>query len=203
MDGFSGRIGYVVDRRGNLVFNSFTGKPREAIDFIKKYVSGVEPYISTNYSANGTVTMLQRATKGCGIDVVLMGDAFSDRQVKDGSYEAVMRKVMEYFFAEEPFTTLRDCFNVYAVTAGSKNEGYFPGSQSAIGGYFGTCCAEQLIACRQLMRSVRGERRLFSAVFYRKISNIVYFFVILRHERKKNKSQTIWEEHLSTVKPGK
>lgn len=128
----------VVDRRGNLVFNSFTGKPQEALEYIKSRVSTLQPYTSTNYSANGNVTMLQRASKGNGIDVVLMGDAFSDRQIKDGSYDAVMKKITEYFFTEEPFTSLRECFNVYAVQVVSKNEGYFSGSQSAIGGYFDT-----------------------------------------------------------------
>lgn len=30
---------------------------------------------------------LQKASEGNGINVVLMGDAFSDRQVADGTYE--------------------------------------------------------------------------------------------------------------------
>ena len=62
-------------------------------------------YISTDYSRNGEVRQLQKATKGRGIDIVLMGDAFSDRQVEDGTYAAMMNKMMEAFFSEEPYTT--------------------------------------------------------------------------------------------------
>ena len=81
-------------------------------------------YISTDYSRNGEVTVLQRATQGKGIDVVLMGDGYSDRQIADGTYEDVMRLAMEKFFAVEPYKSYRDLFNVYAVNAVSATEGY-------------------------------------------------------------------------------
>ena len=93
-------------------------------------------YISSDYSRDGEVTLLQKAKKGNGIDIVLMGDAFSDRQVEDGTYAAVMNKMMEAFFSEEPYTTYRDLFNVYAVTVISATEGY-DHSGSALSGWFG------------------------------------------------------------------
>ena len=93
-------------------------------------------YITSDYSRDGEVTLLQKAKKGNGIDIVLMGDAFSDRQVEDGTYAEVMDKMMEAFFSEEPYTSFRDYFNVYAVTVISATEGY-EHSGSALSGWFG------------------------------------------------------------------
>jgi hypothetical protein len=80
-------------------------------------------YISSDYSANGKYVALQTATEGNGIDIVLMGDGYSDRQVASGRYEADMRKAMEAFFSKEPYTSFRHLFNVYMVTCVSRREG--------------------------------------------------------------------------------
>ena len=93
-------------------------------------------YMSTDYSSDGKVKQLQKAKKGAGIDIVLMGDGFSDRQIADGTYESVMRKMADAFFSEEPYTTYRDLFNVYSVNVVSTTEGYDNPGQ-ALGGWFG------------------------------------------------------------------
>ena len=80
-------------------------------------------YISSDYSANGTYVALQTAKEGNGIDIVLMGDGYSDRQIASGRYEADMRKAMEAFFSKEPYTSFRHLFNVYMVNLVSKREG--------------------------------------------------------------------------------
>ena len=96
-------------------------------------------YESTDYSKDGEVKVLQKATKGKGIDIVLMGDAYSDRQIADGSYDNVMNIAMEKFFMEEPYKSYRDHFNVYSVGAVSKNEGYLTGmEETCFAGYFGS-----------------------------------------------------------------
>lgn len=82
-----------------------------------------EPYESTDFSADGEVVMLQSATVGNGIDIVLMGDGYSDRHIANGRYEQDMRRAMEHFFSEEPFTSFRNMFNVYMVKCVSKLEG--------------------------------------------------------------------------------
>ena len=97
-------------------------------------------YTSTDYSANGTYKALQTATAGNGIDIVLMGDGYSDRQVANGRYEADMRKAMEAFFSKEPYTSFRHLFNVYMVTCVSKSEGYsdvyvYPKDETALNCY--------------------------------------------------------------------
>ena len=96
-----------------------------------------EMYKSTDYSKDGEVKQLQAATKGEGIDIVLMGDAYSDRQIADGTYDDVMNTAMEKFFMEEPYKSYRDHFNVYSVKAVSENEVYNLVSSTAFAGYFG------------------------------------------------------------------
>ena len=81
-------------------------------------------YISTDYTADGTVTTLQQATTGAGINVILMGDAFSDRQIADGTYSNVMQKAMNALFSEEPYKSFKNYFNVYSVNVVSATEGY-------------------------------------------------------------------------------
>ena len=81
-------------------------------------------YISSDYSQDGKVATLQEATEGAGIELVLMGDAFSDRQIADGTYDTVMAKMMEAFFSEEPYTSYRRLFNVRSVKVVSATEGY-------------------------------------------------------------------------------
>ena len=80
-------------------------------------------YNSSDYSANGSYVALQSASEGKGIDIVLMGDGYSDRQIASGRYEADMRKAMEVFFSKEPYTSFRHLFNVYMVYLVSKREG--------------------------------------------------------------------------------
>lgn len=93
-------------------------------------------YISTDYSQDGMVTTLQQAGDGNGIELVLMGDAFSDRQIADGTYDAVMGKMADAFFSEEPYASFRHLFNVRSVKVVSSTEGYEHGGQ-ALGGWFG------------------------------------------------------------------
>ncbi|MBE6303123.1 MAG: hypothetical protein E7089_04220 [Bacteroidales bacterium] len=96
-----------------------------------------DTYFSTDYSQDGKVVTLQTATKGNGIDIVLMGDAYSDRQIADGSYKADMENLYNNLFTEEPYKSFKDHFNVYYVNVVSAIEGY-EYSGAALGGYFGS-----------------------------------------------------------------
>ena len=73
-------------------------------------------YRSSDYSADGQVTQLSSHTVGKGIPIVLMGDAFVDTEVADGTYMKVMNQAMENLFSEEPVRSLREYFDVFAVT---------------------------------------------------------------------------------------
>jgi len=80
-------------------------------------------YYSSDFSQDGNVVALQETGGENGINIVLMGDGYSDRQVADGTYDAVMRECYEAFFAKEPYKSFKDFFNVYYVVAVSAYEG--------------------------------------------------------------------------------
>ena len=79
-------------------------------------------YKSTDYSKDMTYSLIQRATKGKGIDIVIMGDAYSDRLINDGIYDRDLSSAIENIFTEEPLKSLRDYFNVYITYVVSENE---------------------------------------------------------------------------------
>ena len=88
---------------------------------------------STDYSSDKKVRVLQTAKLGKGLPIVLMGDGFIDTEINDGTYDAVMDKTFENLFTEEPIKSLRDYFNVYAVTAVSKHNIFGTGYETALG----------------------------------------------------------------------
>ena len=131
---------YVPDKSYDLYMSSSDWAPYR--EYIEPYDYGdlsefyPDHYISTDYSQDGKVETLQTATEGNGIDIVLMGDAYSDRQIADGTYEADMKYMYDNLFTKEPFRTHKDMFNVYYVNVVSAIEGYEHGN-TAFSGYFG------------------------------------------------------------------
>lgn len=93
-------------------------------------------YYSTDFSKDGTVVALQKASSGNGIDVVLMGDGYSDRMIASGEYESDMRYLYDNLFTIEPYTSFKDLFNVYYVNAVSLTED-LDNYSSALGTWFG------------------------------------------------------------------
>lgn len=79
-------------------------------------------YTSTDYSKDKSVRILHKATKGNGVDIVLLGDAYSDRMIADGTYDADMELAMNAILKDEPYATFKDYINVYTVYAVSENE---------------------------------------------------------------------------------
>ena len=90
-------------------------------------------YRSTDFSKDKTVKMLNTATEGNGINVVIMGEAYSDRLIADGTYEQDMTAAMNQVFSIEPFKSFKHLFNVYMVTVVSENE--VVGEFTALGYY--------------------------------------------------------------------
>ncbi len=96
-------------------------------------VEGDDGYSSTDYSQDGKVITIQKATTGKGINLVFMGDAYTDKDIKSGLYEQMMQGCAEQFFSIEPYKSFRDRFNVYAVKVVSKNGKTGPGYSTALG----------------------------------------------------------------------
>ena len=90
-------------------------------------------YVSGDYSQDGKVELLNEATIGKGIPIVLMGDGFIDKEIADSSYAKTMKQAMENLFSEEPIKSLRDYFNVYQVTAVSPRNRFDGISSTAFG----------------------------------------------------------------------
>lgn len=123
----------VADKDKNIVYDSL----RDEISLMEFLGKTFGPcYTSTDYTADGQVTTLQTATVGEGIDIVLMGDGYSDRQIADGTYQSVMEQAYNHLFSEEPYKSHKEYFNVYAVNAVSATEGY-DYNNTALSGYFG------------------------------------------------------------------
>jgi hypothetical protein len=93
-------------------------------------------YVSSDFSHDKQVTALQTAGVGKGIDIVLLGDGYSDRQIASGTYHDIMKLAAEKLFSIEPYKSFRNYFNVYSVAAVSLTEGYGNGT-TVFGGYFG------------------------------------------------------------------
>ena len=74
---------------------------------------------SSDYSRDGELVCLQKATVGKGIDIIITGDAFADRD--QTLFDAYAQRTMAAFFDVEPYTSLRDRFNVYRINAVSEN----------------------------------------------------------------------------------
>lgn len=86
-----------------------------------------EEYKSTDYSAQGEIVVLQKATKGDGIDIVMLGDGYSDRQIAAGYYMNDLSRAVDMLFSEEPYKSFREFFNIYVVKCVSRYEGIVEG----------------------------------------------------------------------------
>lgn len=147
----------VYDRNGNVLFSSVLFMPDpvrnrygthegeksaydDLIPFLETVLGPADPsgdYESTDFSKDGQVLTLQKASVGKGINIVFMGDGYTDKDMGNGGlYEKLMKEAMDEFFAIEPYKTFRNRFNVYAVKVVSKNGRIGEGYSTALGTTF-------------------------------------------------------------------
>ena len=121
---------------------------------------GVSAGESTDYSEDKKVRVLQTASIGKGIPIVIVGDGFIDKEIADGTYDQVMDKAFENLFTEEPIQSLRNYFNVYAVTAVSANntfgDGYSTAFSCELEGGNSTGISGDDAACMEYARCVKN-----------------------------------------------
>mgnify|MGYP003292252834 CR=1 FL=1 len=80
--------------------------------------TNVEPYHSLDMKTDdGKVTQLLKHKIGNGIPIVIMGDGFVDKDIKEGKYRHATNKALEAIFSKHPLKSLKDYFDVYEVTA--------------------------------------------------------------------------------------
>lgn len=134
---------FLVDQNGHIIFNSlmdekglFTGgcNRDDLFPILEKELGPIEYnyYTSSDYSHDGEVITLQTATIGQGIDLVFVGEAFTDKDLEEGVFDQRMTEALDQFFKFEPYRSLRDRFNVYAVKTVSPNSEFADGCTHAI-----------------------------------------------------------------------
>ena len=136
---------YLVDQEGTIVFNSLTDENGHLpLDYDRKerlfpYLEEIfgpvnyNFYTSTDYSHDGEVIILQKATTGQGIDLVFVGEGYTDKDLEnDEDFRYTMNKAVNQFFGYEPYCSMRDRFNVYAVKAVSPNAEFYGNAVHAI-----------------------------------------------------------------------
>ena len=138
-------------------------------------------YLSSDYSREGEVSVYQRASEGNGIDIVFMGDAYSDREVESGKYIRDMKAAAEAYFSIEPYKSFRELFNIYFVTTVSATEGYARGGRS-LGTTLGegTYISGDDAKCFELaLKAVGDEKRMDEVLVVvsgnQDLSGIVYY----------------------------
>lgn len=120
-------------RTAEILFYKESGRERLLLAQASVIQASQEVAVSTDFSADKQVRLLHQATIGEGLPIVIMGDGFLDTAIADGTYDQVMDKAMENLFSEEPLNSLRDYFDVYAVTVVSLNEEFGSGYETALG----------------------------------------------------------------------
>ncbi|MBQ3624471.1 M64 family metallopeptidase [Prevotella sp. Rep29] len=93
--------------------------------------TGVIEGIDLRAEYDGKIVEIQKATKGEGINIVMLGDGYTVQSIIDGSYDEAMRKAASYLFLSQPMKALQEYFNVYYITAVSMNSAL--DGQSAMG----------------------------------------------------------------------
>ena len=74
-------------------------------------------YLAPIETEDGKVTQLQKHTIGKGVPIVIMGERFTESDIKYGRYRKATNWALEGLFSMCPMFTLRDYFDVYEVTA--------------------------------------------------------------------------------------
>ena len=216
----------IIDSKGNIIYScsqnvSDPARNRfghvaiiDLIPFLEDIFGPMEDegnYESTDYSQDGSVHLLQEATVGKGINIVFMGDAYTDRDINGSLYWDMMQRSLEAFFAIEPYKSFRDRFNVYYVNVVSKNGRTGGQNSTALGTDFsngaagfgsktiekcyeyalkvpGIDDARNLLICVMVNSSSLGgitymdESRQSGVALYSSCSNSTAFEPLLRHE---------------------
>ncbi len=102
-----------ADREGKIVF--------KLKDKDYRTVCNVTQY-DYEYAEDEIVT-LQSASKGKGINIVLLGDGYNAENISDGELLKDIKEAAGHFFSIEPYKTYNDYFNVYTGIAVSPESG--------------------------------------------------------------------------------
>ena len=125
----------VFGPENTLIYTNLLDAGRESLPEAMKYLQNLFKYTPTHYesktySQDGKVEKYQSASVGNGIDIVITGDAFSDRLISNGTFKKAATQAVKDLFSVEPYKSMQNRFNIYFVNAVSKNEDYFNGGST-------------------------------------------------------------------------
>ncbi len=88
------------------------------------YGLAIEVEESQDFSMDGEVHKLHSSTKPQGIEIVIVGDGFIDKDMSSGGkYEQIMQRACDYFLNIEPYKSYKEYFDIYYIKAVSKQKG--------------------------------------------------------------------------------
>ena len=73
--------------------------------------------------AEDEVVTLQTASKGNGVNIVILGDGFNAKDISEGKLMKAMEETYEHFFSIQPYKFYKDYFNVYTAVPVSPESG--------------------------------------------------------------------------------
>ena len=73
--------------------------------------------------AEDEVITLQSASKGNGVNLVILGDGFNAKDISEGKLLRAMEETYEHFFSIQPYKFYKDYFNVYTAVPVSPESG--------------------------------------------------------------------------------
>lgn len=73
--------------------------------------------------AEDEILTIQTASKGPGINIVLLGDGYSAKDISEGKLLSDINEAAGHFFSIEPYKTYKEYFNVYAGISVSPESG--------------------------------------------------------------------------------
>lgn len=110
---------------GNIVSTTYNGRTGKVVftlngtDYTQTLTINQHDY---EYD-DGDVVQLKSATKGDGIDIVILGDCYDAADIASGAYLENITEGAEHMFTVEPYKTYADYFNVYGVFGLSTDSG--------------------------------------------------------------------------------
>ena len=100
-------------RSGEVVFQ-LDGKDYETRLAVSQY--------DYEYAEDELIT-LQTASKGDGVNIVILGDGFNAKDISEGKLMEAMEQTYEHFFSIQPYKYYKDYFNVYTAVPVSPESG--------------------------------------------------------------------------------
>ena len=122
-----------ADRTASLVFRQKDG------DYVKELSVTQLSALSENRYYDGDVKLLQKSTRGNGVNVAIIGDGFvAEDLAYGGDLDEMASLALSAMFSTEPIKSYQDYFNVYLIAAESEDRGIgrVTAKNTALGTFF-------------------------------------------------------------------